>query len=258
VGAAISDSPIDPSLRLTPGKNIATIAMLAVSFITIGGLGSASFCSIAAVAPGLESRLFFVVVAIYLAIMLALHVVGYRLWRRQFFPPRALGQPPGFLAVAVLTVSYILIGGLGSAGLYWAVRDMPGCSIRFAFGRALVFAVTMLFVHVVGYLLWKRQFSADRGGGHGLGLAAYGRPIKTALLQQGIFLILAALALDMGETWHTTLVAVLAYWMSAGVIVARRPDSPTRTDLFFIRWGFLVIWLIVVIVGPMAWYCMAY
>jgi hypothetical protein len=79
-----------------------------------------------------------------------------------------------------------------------------------------------------------------------------------ALLQQGICLILSALALDMGEAWHATTIALLAYWMSVGLIVARRWDSPTRGDLVFIRWAFLAIWFFALIVGPMVWSRMAY
>ncbi len=204
-------------------------------------------------APPVLSRLCFALAAIYPTIMLAVHIVGYRVWRRQFHPRGSLGQPPGITAIAVLAVSFLFLGGLVSAGIYWGLKDLPGCDARIASGRALVFAAVIWCAHIVGYRVWMWQFSPDHAEG---GLAVYGPPMKTALLFQGIFLILAALVLDMGETWNATLVAMLAYWMPAGLIMARRLDRPTRIDLFFVRWGFLVIWLVTMVIGPVVWYRM--
>jgi hypothetical protein len=254
----MNDSAISPFAPLTRRKNIAAVVALALSFLTIGGIGSALICSFADAAPGLASRAFYVAAAIYFTTMLAVHVVGYRLWKRQYLPTGNLRQPSKLFAITVLTASFILIGGAGSAGLYWALKDLPHCTPRIAFGRAAVFAAVMLFVHVVGYMIWSRQFAAARTDGRKAAFAIYRRPIRSTLLQQGVCLILAALVLDTGEFWHATMIAILSYWMSVSLIFARRWDAPTRGDLAFIRWAFFAIWFFAVIVGPMVWYRMVY
>jgi hypothetical protein len=158
-------------------------------------------------------------------------------------------------AIATLTAFFVLFSAQGSVLIYKGVKHAPRCNARIAEGRAAAFPLVMLVVHVVGYRLWKRQFSLNQAEG---GLTVYRQPVKIALLQQVICSILAALTLDTGDTWHANGVALLAYWMSAGLIVARRLDAPTQGDLQFIRWAFLAMWLSAVIVGPMVWYRMEY
>ncbi len=126
-----------------------------------------------------------------------------------------------------------------------------GCWRTIGFPRAVgsfaVFVIFMAAVHVVGYRLWRRQFLQDRGEGQGPPASplapAYRPAIKTALLQQGIVLILAALVLDMGETFHAAVIAVVAYWLAFVVVVFRRASCPTRGDLLFVRYGFLLIFV---------------
>jgi len=169
-------------------------------------------------------------------------------------PVSQLSPRRNFSAVATLTVSFLLMGGLGSAGIYCASKVVPGCNVRMALGRAAIFTGMMLLVHVAGYRLWRRQFSPLRSEDRGWGLSAYRRPVKIALLQQGICLILALLVLDGGITLNATVIALIAYWIAVFLIVSRRVHTPTRNDLFFVRYGFLLIWGFVVIAGPMVWY----
>jgi len=156
-------------------------------------------------------------------------------------------------AIATLTAFFVLFSAMGSTLIYRGVKQAPNCNARISLGRAAAFPLAMLVVHVVGYRLWKRQYTSDHEAAQGPGLAVYRRPMKAALLQQAICSILALLALDMGEMQNSTRVALLAYWMSAGLIVARRLDASTRGDLFFLRWAFLAIWFLSVIVGPIVW-----
>jgi hypothetical protein len=161
-------------------------------------------------------------------------------------------------AIALLAGSFLLISSFGSMAIYTSLKSAPGYNQRIALGRAAVFPLVMLFVHVVGYRLWQRQFTPRCVGGEGQSIAVYWPPTKTALVQQGICFILALLTLDMGETSHATMIALLAYWMSVGLIIARRLDAPTPGDLRFIRWSFLFIWFAVLIVGPIVWHRLEY
>jgi hypothetical protein len=84
-----------------------------------------------------------------------------------------------------------------------------------------------------------------------LGLSpAYWPPTKTALVQQGIVLILALLMLDMGQTICEAVTAIVAYWLAFGIIVVRRPSSPARSDIFLIRYGFLLMFFSAVAALP--------
>ena len=66
---------------------------------------------------------------------------------------------------------------------------------------------------------------------------AYGQAIWFAIKQQAILAILAALVLDMGQTAAALAAIIIGYWVGAAVIVARRPMSPSKVDLIFVRWG---------------------
>ncbi len=128
-----------------------------------------------------------------------------------------------------------------------------GCWRTIGFPRAVgsfaVFVVFMAGVHVAGYHLWRRQFLQDQGEGEGppasLIAPAYRPAIKTALLQQGIVLILAALVLDGGLTLYAAVIALVAYWLGFGILVFRRASCPSRGDLLFVRYGFLLIFVCV-------------
>jgi hypothetical protein len=169
-----------------------------------------------------------------------------------------LSRAGNLVAIATLTASFLFISVLGSKLIYRAFERAPRYNARIAEGRPAAFPFAMFVVHLVGYRLWKRQYSPSSSDGDGQRFAVYRRPLKAALLQQAICFIVGILTLDGGTTANATTVALLAYWMSAGLIIARRLDKPTLGDLHFIRWAFLAIWLSAVIVGPMVWYRMEY
>jgi hypothetical protein len=39
-------------------------------------------------------------------------------------------------------------------------------------------------------------------------------------------------------------VSLIAWWSGFGLIVFRRPTTPTKLDLFLIRWSYPVLWII--------------
>ena len=44
-----------------------------------------------------------------------------------------------------------------------------------------------------------------------------------------------------------------AYWTGAIVIMARRPATPTRVDLFLIRWAFPFIFILAIPLTTLIW-----
>ncbi len=154
--------------------------------------------------------------------------------------------PPNRLALLALIVLFCLISALWGWLLYycWEIIGLQKVVALFA-----VFVVFMAVVHFVGYRLWRRQFVDDQGGWRESPLSplapAYRPAIKTALLQQGIILVLARLVADMGETFNAAVIALAAYWLAFGIVVFRRARRPTRGDILLVRYGFLLIFVIV-------------
>ena len=194
--------------------------------------------------------------AVFIVFMVVVHWIGFRLWQRQFVqvPGKWRKMPSTRTALLALTISFVINIALWVSLLYWHwKRD----SLYMAVGRCTVFIAFMAGVHFIGYRLWKRQFVQDQGSGsESLSRSissVYWPPIKTAFLQQGIIAILALLILDGGYTLNVTVIAIVAYWLAFSIIVFRRPDSPTRDDIGLIRYGFLLIFFVVLATGPFVW-----
>jgi len=76
----------------------------------------------------------------------------------------------------------------------------------------------------------------------------YDRAVRQSLGMQVALGVLAALTLDGGVMAYVLGVALLGFWISVALLMIRRPMQPTRFDLAFIRWGFLPIWFVAVLV----------
>lgn len=61
---------------------------------------------------------------------------------------------------------------------------------------------------------------------------------RVALALQLPLALVCILILDFGRTAKICGAAMLAFWIMAAALAARRPWSPTRSDLLFWRWGF--------------------
>jgi hypothetical protein len=73
---------------------------------------------------------------------------------------------------------------------------------------------------------------------------AYRKAIFDALILQVVIVILSAMILDGGDCAQVCLVALLAFWGGAAVMIWRRPQAPTQADILLIRFGyFLVIFI---------------
>ena len=52
------------------------------------------------------------------------------------------------------------------------------------------------------------------------------------------------------------MLALIASWLSFGIVLARRPAAPTKGDLVFVEYGFLPIFVAILMVAPLIWHAM--
>jgi len=66
-----------------------------------------------------------------------------------------------------------------------------------------------------------------------------------AVIQQFRLLNFSALLLDGGRFFRCVLIATIGYWAAASLILARRLDRPTDSDIALLKWG---IWPMLAII----------
>ncbi len=69
----------------------------------------------------------------------------------------------------------------------------------------------------------------------------YWKALQVSLAFQVAYGILGATAADGGALFQIWIFSMLAFWGIFLVILSRRRHSPTKTDLFLIRWGFPIL-----------------
>lgn len=65
----------------------------------------------------------------------------------------------------------------------------------------------------------------------------YKRPITVAAVASALLMLLSAVVLDGGGTALATFCAIVGFWTGVILIVARRPQSPTKADIDVLRFG---------------------
>jgi hypothetical protein len=86
-------------------------------------------------------------------------------------------------------------------------------------------------------------------------LAAYSAALQSAAAIQFFVAFFLLLLLDGGNSARFFFVVMAAHWLSVAAIIARRPCSPTATDLAFVRLGvFLLVPLAIGIRGFLIWF----
>jgi hypothetical protein len=61
--------------------------------------------------------------------------------------------------------------------------------------------------------------------------------VLTGFVVQVLLFLLTGLVLDFGRTNRLCAIALVGHWVGVLLVLHRRPLSPTRSDLWFIRWG---------------------
>ena len=59
--------------------------------------------------------------------------------------------------------------------------------------------------------------------------------------QQLPIAVLGLLMLDGGHSARLCGIAMIGFWSASALILARRPQTPRASDLFYLRWGFLPV-----------------
>lgn len=80
------------------------------------------------------------------------------------------------------------------------------------------------------------------------------RTIAFAVFQQILLLFVLALAdYEYGDLLFICIRTLPAFWGGAALIWLRRRDHPTPVDLFFIRWGYVPLCLVAVLITKGVW-----
>lgn len=77
--------------------------------------------------------------------------------------------------------------------------------------------------------------------------------IEAAFLSS-VLLVLSAMILDTGEAFFASFYAVVGFWSGVLLIVLRRPQTPTRVDIQFIRFGSLPAIVASGLLSPWIWH----
>ena len=81
-----------------------------------------------------------------------------------------------------------------------------------------------------------------REGGDRLAVLAvppeYRAAVNTPLVLTLVLSILMALILDGGRIALVGQATTIGFWSGAAIMIARRPTTPRRSDLIYLRWGY--------------------
>jgi hypothetical protein len=77
------------------------------------------------------------------------------------------------------------------------------------------------------------------------------KAVYFALLQQVPFAMLCLLMLDFGRMAKLCGIAMVVFWTVTAVVLVRRPLTPGRLDLLYLRWGFWPVLLLTVLLAQL-------
>jgi len=82
---------------------------------------------------------------------------------------------------------------------------------------------------------------------------SYRKAIFEAVALQVLLGLFSGLILDGGTTARIFGIALVAFWGGATILIWRRPQSPTRTDIEVIRFGYLPVVVIAFALVHLIW-----
>ncbi len=154
-----------------------------------------------------------------------------------------------------VATSFVIISFVGAGFVFshWSSQN-----IELAIWCTALFVVIMACIHATGYILYVEQNRPKpvavlpQPGLHGIS-PLYWSAFREAAFAQSLLGIPLALLLDGGRAFSFFGVAILSQWISTLMIVTRRPTSPTKGDLYFIRIGILPLCVLTGGIAPFVW-----
>jgi peptidoglycan biosynthesis protein MviN/MurJ (putative lipid II flippase) len=74
--------------------------------------------------------------------------------------------------------------------------------------------------------------------------SSFREPVKISLAIQVFTTVLLVMLLDGGNAAKAGAAAMIGYWIGVAIVMYRRPRSPSRLDLVYVRWGYLLMLII--------------
>jgi TatA/E family protein of Tat protein translocase len=81
----------------------------------------------------------------------------------------------------------------------------------------------------------------------------YWPALRFGVLAQALLGVLAVLTPDTGQAFHIFKIAFLCHWLGIFLLFARRPMSPTKTNLIFVQWGTPLLTIVISLIAPIVW-----
>ena len=81
----------------------------------------------------------------------------------------------------------------------------------------------------------------------------YRGDVSLGLTVAVILLLVSSTILDGGQIFQFVGATTLVYCLGIVVIICRRPQCPTKTDLWLVRFGFFILLLVVPVVTVLGW-----
>jgi hypothetical protein len=131
-------------------------------------------------------------------------------------------------------------------------------SVAVAVFYATLFIMIVGCMHGIGYILYLQQVGpppveeVPQKAICGIS-PQYWSAFKEALIGQSLIGIPTSLLLDGGRAFAFFETALLGHWIAILLIVWRRPMTPTKFDLSFIRIGILPMCLLPGLLTPLVW-----
>jgi hypothetical protein len=79
---------------------------------------------------------------------------------------------------------------------------------------------------------------------------SYREAVKGALVLQVMTALLLLMVLDGGVMAQAGGAAMIGFWIGVGIVMLRRPRTPTKVDLLYVRWGFLPMLVVAIAWSP--------
>lgn len=77
----------------------------------------------------------------------------------------------------------------------------------------------------------------------------YRKAIYFSLVQQVPCVLLCSLLLDSGRTAKVCAITMIAYWAAVALIMISRPTTPASTDVAFMRWAFMPLLAVAILLA---------